>query len=113
MSFSSYLFSFTPHVHVRAVGYVIGADDSINSDIHKAALARLSEIELDYCLLDVEKEIIFLRKVAVVQNGWVKAAFVILCRTINTTSTYTSMVGHIQDVQSQYQELSQNWRCSF
>ena len=68
---------------------MIGADDSINSDIHKAALARLSEIELNYCLLDVEKEIIIFRKVAVVQNGWVKAAFVILCRTIDTTSTYT------------------------
>ena len=46
-------------MYARAGGYVIGADDSINSDIHKAALARLSEIELDYCLLDVDKEKFF------------------------------------------------------
>ena len=37
-------------------------DDSINSDIHKAALARLSKIELDFCLLDVDKVELFFEK---------------------------------------------------
>ena len=52
-------------IHMKVVGKEIldienkvqeegECDDSINSDIHKAALARMSEIELDYCPLDVD-----------------------------------------------------------